>query len=738
MTGAMLAGGLTVGPVAHGSVPPAAASSPQATRQERSLGSVSCVGAAFCMGVGPYGDQLGSGRPFSQIWNGKSWRTAPVPSSKRGLGLLGVSCIPTKHCIAVGGLDFNRGTQLSEAWNGSSWRQLRGPAVTGHSELTGVACLAANRCLAVGTSGKRGVTALAQVWNGKSWVLKPPVVPPGSVGSTLSAVACSAVSNCLAVGEYTTTEHVEVSLAESWDGHSWTMLPSPSGITELHGVACPTVKLCVGVGAGTNGVDGEFSIASAVWNGTSWTALDTPSPVQGNVLQTLSSVSCTSAKNCIASGSGPGPYNDGIGTGPFAEKWTGGTGGTLLSVPDPRAIGFSPAGDRNSAAGLSSVSCTSGSRCIAVGGAGQSDALLAFSPFAAAWNGQRWTILRTSKVDGFFGASCASSSKCLMTGTYLDRGDVAQTLVESFDGAHVRVASPRGLSGVLSDISCPTASFCLAGRGKSAASWNGKRWTWTGAVAKTVLVHNAEGTINELSCASAKFCVAITGDSRDSFGEFWDGTSWRNAPLVVPKGSHVLMDITGLSCAKNSTRCLAVGTWEADFGNGKGGTLAELWNGHAWQILSAPGQLDLTETFSAVSCLTGTNCTALGVKLNTGPADRLLALSWNGHSWKITQLPGKFPDTLGITSLSCPAAASCVGLGSYVVPPIRPPLKIADISPVWNGHTWRIVRPGGPAGLATVSCASARECVAIGQPGTATLARLWNGRAWKAINTINP
>lgn len=739
MTGALLAGGLAIGPVAHGvGPPPPATSSAQVARPERSLGSVSCVGASFCLGVGPYGDQNGATSPFSQIWNGKAWRTVAVPAARRDPGLLGVSCTSTKNCIAVGGLSFNRGAQLSVEWNGSSWRALPAPSVTGNSELMGVACPAANRCVAVGTSGKRSVSVLAQVWNGKSWTVSPPVVPPGSAGSTLSAIACTGASNCLAVGTYTTTGHVVVSLAESWDGHSWTMLPSSPAISEFNGIACPAVKVCVGVGAGQNGVDGEFSIASAVWNGTSWATLNTPSPAgTRNVLQTLSSVSCTSATSCIATGSGPGPYDDGIGTTAFAEKWTGGAGWTLLSVPDPRAIDFNPAADRDSAAGLSSVSCTSASRCVAVGGEGESEALLAFSPFAASWNGQRWTILRTNKVDGLFGASCASASNCLMTGTYLDSSDVTQTLVESADGTRVRVTSPR-LSGVLSEISCPSASFCLAGRGRRAASWNGKRWTWTGAVAQTVLARNAEGIIDELSCASATSCMAITGISPDTFGEFWDGKSWHNAPLVVPKGHDVVMDISGLSCARATARCLAVGTWEADFGNGNGGTLAELWNGHAWQIISAPGHPDLSEDISAVSCLTGTNCMALGVKLGAGPADHLMALQWNGQRWKVTQLPGKFPDTLGISSLSCPAVASCVGIGSYVIPPIRPPLKIADITPVWNGHSWRIVRPGGPAGLSTVTCASANECVAIGQPGTATLAKLWNGRAWKVLETMNP
>jgi len=120
----------------------------------------------------------------------------------------------------------------------------------------------------------------------------------------------------------------------------------------------------------------------------------------------------------------------------------------------------------------------------------------------------------------------------------------------------------------------------------------------------------------------------------------------------------------------------------------------------------------------------------------------LFAALWNGQRWKVTKLPGKYSvlwgDGAAGPSLSCASATSCVAAGSHAVAPIHQPLNLVDLGLIWNGHTWRIDNPGGPGGVSTVSCASAGRCVAIGLPGTATLAKLWNGRTWKGIKTINP
>jgi hypothetical protein len=641
----------------------------------------------------------------------------------------------------VGGQEYDFGAQLSDEWTGTSWKRLPSPRVSGHSELTAVACPAAHECIAVGSGGTK-IRALAQTWNGTSWTLTAaPVVPAHADSSYLRAIACSGRSDCLAVGTYYTSK-VEVngiSLAESWNGHTWTLLPSPANATAFNAVACPAANVCVAVGAGRVGFQGEFSIASAEWNGSSWTPLTTPSPAK-LYTQSLYGVSCTSAANCVAVGSGPGGTNGGNGTGPFAEHWTGGSGWSLESMPDPEAVDFSPDGEQSPDNSLSSVSCTSPARCMAVGGEGYSNALSAYASFAVSWNGRDWSVSRTGKVDGLMGVSCAPGRACLATGTYLDRDGVTQTLAESWNGSRVRLVSPKGLRGILSAVSCPTASFCAVANESSAASWNGTHWNWSG-ISHTDLDGQLTGTIGQLSCVSRDFCMAIFG-SYDPVTEFWNGKSWNLAAVKVPKGYEVEAGLASLSCVSRNF-CLATGSYLIDDGqDDRGGNLAEVWNGSAWRIISVPGQ-STENAINAVACRTSTNCMTIG----DGAADGktiLLGASWNGHTWMVTRIPGSYGNDVwqggagGPSSLSCPTATSCVAVGSFAPVKGVQPGTYSDIGLIWNGHSWRTTRPGGPAGISSVSCASARDCVAIGLPGITTLAKLWNGSTWKVLKTINP
>jgi hypothetical protein len=744
ITAALLAGGLVTGSAALGAQP-AGSVRPAATPMyhpapERSLGDVSCVGASFCLGVGPYGDQVGSGNTFSQIWNGSAWRTVAVPSSNNSQGLFGVACTSTRNCLAVGGQTYDQGSQLSDHWNGSSWKMLPAPSVSGHSQLTAVACPAASKCIAVGTGGTKTRSVFAQTWNGASWTVSTPVGPAGATASYFYGVACSGRSNCLAVGQYfvSKTDFTGTALAESWNGRSWRLLPSPSGLTALNAVACPTAKVCVAVGAGPRG---EFGLGSARWNGSAWTDLTTPSPTAKHYTQSLYGISCPSATNCVAVGSGPGAINDGEGAGPFAEHWTGGSGWTLQSVPDPPAIDLTPDGERNSADSLSSVSCTSPTRCLAVGGEGQTRALSAYASFAVSWNGHSWVVSRTGLVDGLMGVSCAPGGDCLMTGTYLNRGDITETLAESWNGSRVRAVSPEGLPGVLSVLSCPSASFCVAAKESSAEAWNGKRWT-SGAISHTAFDGKVNGIIYGLSCSAPDFCLAI-GGLEGLFAEYWNGKSWPSASLVVPKGSDVDISLTGLSCVSRDF-CLTTGNYATENGEGSGGTLAEVWNGHAWKIIASPGQTVLNESINAASCTASTNCMTIGSDQANNGQTTLFAAHWNGHSWKVSKLPGTYGigtwagDAGGPSSLSCPTATDCVAVGSFAKFVPHKPFSDRDVALIWNGRSWRATKPGGPVGISTVSCASARDCVATGQPGITTLAKLWNGSTWKVLKTINP
>jgi hypothetical protein len=700
-----------------------------------SLGSVSCVGASFCLGVGPYGVDVG--RPtFSQIWNGTSWRTVTVPSNPSD-GLFGVACRSARYCLAVGGVGYNEGSQLSDEWNGKSWRKLPPPEIPGNSELTGVACPAAHECIAVGTSGFPGSTAAAQVWDGTSWAVTAPAIPAGARFSALSGVACSGPSHCLAVGTYYTskTQLIGSALAESWNGHSWTLLPSPANVSAFNAVSCPAAKVCVGAGAGTQGFDGELSIASAWWNGSSWTPLTMPSP--GNGTQSLYGISCTSPANCVTVGSGPNAIDDGIGVGPFAEQWTGGPAWSLEPVPGPKVVDFAPDGAQDGQYSLSSISCTSPARCMAVGGTGGSLAVSAYTSLAVRWNGRDWSVSRTGKVDGLMGVSCDPRGACLVTGTYLDSADVTRTLVESWNGSRMRLISPNGLKGVMSAISCPSASFCAAATGSGVASWNGRRWNWS-AISRTV--YNVPGyPIYLLSCTSRDFCMA-TGGWQIGFGEAWNGKVWNSASFAVPQAGDFYSPI-GLSCVSPDF-CLADGSYSYQ-DNSFGGFLAEVWSGRAWRIIPIRG-LSRTEVLGAVTCRTRTNCMAIGQD-SAGGKTTLFGASWNGHVWTVTKIPGSYGSNdqwLGganpITNLSCPTATSCVAV--YSVAPFKPRQSLAysDIGLIWNGHSWRRTKAGGPQGITSVSCASASDCVAIGLPNITTLAKLWNGSTWKIIKTINP
>ena len=260
---------------------------------------------------------------------------------------------------------------------------------------------------------------------------------------------------------------------------------------------------------------------------------DDSEPAKGSVTQHLTGISCVSATSCFASGSGPTPIDDGDGVGPFAEQWTGGSGWKLLSVPSPKPIVFEPSGEPDLGAyGLAAISCVSSVKCMAVGGQGLTLAMQSLASFAVSWNGQHWTIERTGRIDGLFGVSCAPGSSCLTTGAYLDKNDATQSLAESVTGSAARIVSPHRLGGVLATIACPSATFCLATRGTSAASWNGKRWTWTGAVAKTVFETDPDGAINVLSCASSDFCMGIGGGDA-KLVQFWNGKSWHSAPALT-------------------------------------------------------------------------------------------------------------------------------------------------------------------------------------------------------------
>ncbi len=682
----------------------------------RSLGAVSCISESFCLGVG----KGAPGPTFSQIWNGSTWQTVRVPSpaSSSGYTLNSVSCDSASNCLAVGVISPVASSfpqPLSDAWNGKTWRLL--PVLAGQtsSELNGVACPAAGKCIAVGGSGELfAFSALAQLWNGKSWSSQAPVQPAGSVNGVFNGISCGGPDNCVAVGQYTLLQgdtEVNLPLAELWNGTAWTLLSGPAGMNDLSAVSCPTASVCVAVGSGPAQATG-----SAVWNGTSWTTLTVPGPALDAVLQ---SVSCTSATNCMAVGGGP--------HAPLAEQWSGGSSWRTLGVPGPATYSFFPGFQAGAPYSLAGVSCLGPARCLAVGGADPAT-LSGLASFAVAWNGKSWQVLRTGHVDEVVGVSCSGPSECLTTGGYLGPADVTRTLAQAWDGKTVRLASPSGLDGVLAPVSCPSTTFCLAmhNSGLSAAIWNGKRWTWA-ATGQNL-------PANLLSCASSDFCVA--GQSGTRNGEIWNGRQWREKPFAAAGNSETSTGINGVSCVRQSF-CLATGLAVHHHVDDGIFPIVELWNGRRWRLIQAP---PIGEGLGPVSCFSPANCTTTGFYyVDTSRFVASFAARWNGATWQVSNLRSKISSAhafFGPTSISCPTATSCLAVASYYPGSLAD--GATDLAWAWNGQAWRRTKTTSPGGLATVSCAAANQCLAVGSPGIRTFAKLWNGRSWRLIKTLNP
>jgi hypothetical protein len=184
--------------------------------------------------------------------------------------------------------------------------------------------------------------ALAEEWNGHSWSILPTPAPAGAIGSSLSGVSCFAASACTAVGNYAVSASSEFALVERWNGQSWSIQqvePPAGGQGALFGVSCGSVSTCMAVGSASP--QGVASVLVERWDGSAWTIQQLPTPSY----VAFFAVSCTSAVACVVVG-----YS-------VAEGWNG----TAWHIqPTPTA-------PIDADSYLQGVSCTSATACVAVG-----------------------------------------------------------------------------------------------------------------------------------------------------------------------------------------------------------------------------------------------------------------------------------------------------------------------------------------------------------------------------------
>jgi hypothetical protein len=194
---------------------------------------------------------------------------------------------------------------------------------------------------------------------------------------------------------------------------------------------------------------------------------------------------------------------------------------------------------------------------------------------------------------------------------------------------------------------------------------------WNGSVWSTVSSPNV-GTIDDslysVSCVSASNCVAVgytnTGSAYETLVEVWNGSVW--SIVSSPNAGTTDDELRSVSCVSASD-CVAVGVGYTDTGSGYE-TLVEVWNGRVWSIVSSPN-VQYHDLLYSVSCVSASDCVAVGYTNttteydNTGGTNETLVMVWDGTVWSI--VPSPSPGTIldALYSVSCVSASDCVAVG---------------------------------------------------------------------------
>lgn len=274
----------------------------------------------------------------------------------------------------------------------------------------------------------------------------------------------------------------------------------------------------------------------------------------------------------------------------------------------------------------------------------------------------------------------------------------------------------------MSDVSCPTSTYCVAVDSNGAALfWNGASWSTPRHV-------NANGSLTTVSCSSKTSCVVVSDAGK---AVALKGGVWLAPQSLGPADSY------RISCP-SSHFCAAVG---ANGLPGKPSTIAT-FNGHSWSSHLTSTNGTMNDRLLGVSCVTSTYCVAVNydgqiltfdgtrwspmskfgpkglISVSCPTTQFCMAVAVSGvsiliheTSWSdATGIP-KFQSAIGY-SVSCLTAKACVTLG------------LSGEADAWRTGKWSSparVFAGGFSALASVSCSRSGSCVAIDSKGESSV-----------------
>jgi hypothetical protein len=220
-------------------------------------------------------------------YDGSTWSVVASPNRFDSSVMYKVSCASTTSCLAVGDYvqDFI-GYAFAEHWNGSTWSLVfpRRAITSESAELLGVSCITTTTCISVGNYALEDPTStlrtLAAGWAAPSALVESrPANPSATDPSQLISDDCPSAQECVAVGDEPISDQVDKTVAEQWNGSTWSIVATPQtrsrSLRQLDGVSCPSATDCFAVGFGYTGPDRTLAER---WTGGSWAVVPSANP----------------------------------------------------------------------------------------------------------------------------------------------------------------------------------------------------------------------------------------------------------------------------------------------------------------------------------------------------------------------------------------------------------------------------------------------------------------------------
>jgi hypothetical protein len=353
------------------------------------------------------------------------WKFVPTPNASISQNYFtSVSATSPYDAWAAGFFanDPNFVQTITEHWNGHVWAIVPSPNPGSQdNRLASVSATSPSDAWAAGWyfGNDNIVHTLTEHWNGHVWTVVPSPDPDNNTNH-FNGIWAMSPSDAWAAGYYHGNDNIDRTLTEHWNGHAWTVVPSPNPANNanyLFGVSAISPSNAWAAGY-YRGNDNLFHILIEHWNGRVWAVV--PSPEPPSKLNVLYGVSATSPSNAWAAGWYFG--NDNI-VHTLTEHWNG---HVWAIVPSPFFL--------NNTNYLYAISTTSASDAWTAGLYKSGD--IRDHTLVEHWNGSAWAVVPSAETaineNSIYGISAISPSDAWAAGSYTTIDLTVHTLIEQW------------------------------------------------------------------------------------------------------------------------------------------------------------------------------------------------------------------------------------------------------------------------------------------------------------------